>query len=116
MNQNQILEDYFLINMEPKKNMSAYQLLSQTGVLFASNLNYRLSITDIQFQPISSKSTHIFFTVNAEIHDISCSKHKVIDTLEAMGSFSQIHRYLTNQFYMFCNQNELTILTFHDMP
>ncbi|MBU2916661.1 hypothetical protein KO505_01640 [Psychrosphaera sp. F3M07] len=116
MNRNQILDDYFLISINPDKRVSAYQLLSQTGVLFSSNLSHRLAITDIQTQPVSNNSTYLFLKVNAEIHDISSFQNNLIESLEAVGSFSQIYQCLINQFYTFCNVNGLKVFMYEEAP
>jgi hypothetical protein len=116
MKHQRIYEDYLLIKVQPQKQASAYQLLSQTGVLFSRNLNYKLSISDIQLTPSNSHNgtTFVYFNIIAEVHDLSISPATLITTLEAVGSFSQIYHYLLSQFETICQKLGQDVLTLNE--
>ncbi|QTH63332.1 hypothetical protein J1N51_11405 [Psychrosphaera ytuae] len=114
MNRETVNEEHFLISIEPSTVASAYLLIAQTGVLFSEDLSYRLTISSIQIDKIQSQKSYLFLEAQAEIHDITGNETNFVESIAAVGSFSQIYHHLVAQFEQFLIQKGLNILVFQE--
>ena len=110
MNRETVNEEHFLISIEPPTVASAYLLIAQTGVLFSEDFSYRLTISDIQIDKTKNQKSYLFLKAQAEIHDISGNDSNFVESIAAVGSFSQIYHYLIAQFEQILTKKGLNIL------